>query len=88
MSHGYRCSSAPEVPPRSPHFIPVVHTTGGVIHGYMHLASTPVFELLFEIHIRPCVTVDAQGNGWFATDSQVYKRMSGVDRRTGISYRR
>ena len=59
--------------PISRFFIGVVHTTGGVIQGYMHLANAPVFELLFEIHIQTCVTVDAQGNGWLTTDSQVYK---------------
>ena len=28
-----------ESPPRSPHFVQVVHSTGGVIRGYTHLAK-------------------------------------------------
>ena len=40
-SRGYRCSLAVEPPPRWPHFVRVVHTTDGVIHGYMHSAKHP-----------------------------------------------
>ena len=41
MSRGYRCSSAAELLPRSPHFIWVVHTKGGVIRGYRCLVKRP-----------------------------------------------
>ena len=39
MFHGYRCSSLVESPPRSPHYIQVVHATGGVAGGYRRLAK-------------------------------------------------
>ena len=46
MSHSYRCFSAKEQPPRSSHFILVVHTTGGVIPGYRllrHSGQTSIY---------------------------------------------
>ena len=41
MTRGYKFYSVEEPPPRSPHFIGVVYTTGGVIHGYRCLAKCP-----------------------------------------------
>ena len=41
MSHGYRYSSAAEPPPRSPHFVRVVHTIGGEIGSYRCLVKCP-----------------------------------------------
>ena len=47
LSRGYRCSLAVEPPPRSPHFIRVIHTTGGVIHvfGKTPLSFQPTLTL-------------------------------------------
>ena len=39
MSSDYMCFSATEPPPRSRHFIQVVHTTGSLIHGFKCLAK-------------------------------------------------
>ena len=54
---GYRCSSAAEPPPRSPHFVSVVHTTGCVIYICRCLVKCPCPSTTIEIGMRPCVTV-------------------------------
>ena len=40
---------AAKPPPRLSHFIRVVHTTGGVIRGYRHLANPPILQLPFKV---------------------------------------
>ena len=41
MCHGYKCSAAAEPPPRSPHFVQIIPTIGGVMCGYRRLAKYP-----------------------------------------------
>ena len=46
-----------EPPPRSPHFVRVVHTTGGVIRSYTHLAKHPCPSNTVRDLYGPCVIV-------------------------------